>query len=47
MTPSAEPDMRTQDDVSEFTFKHVQCSKLFKGIECTALSMVLCTIKKP
>ena len=23
----------------------IQCSKLFKGLECTVLSMVLCTIK--
>ena len=28
-------------------FVHIQCSKLFKGLECTVLSMVLCTIKNP
>ena len=28
-------------------FVHIQCSKLFKGMKCTVLSMVLCTIKKP
>ena len=26
---------------------HIQCSKLFKGMECTVLLMVLCTIKNP
>ena len=26
-------------------FMHIQCSKLFKGLECAVLSMVLCTIK--
>ena len=26
---------------------HIQCSKLFKGPECTVLPMVLCTIKNP
>ena len=25
----------------------IQCSKLFKGLECAVLSMVLCTIKNP
>ena len=24
---------------------HIQCSKLFKGLECAVLSMVLCTMK--
>ena len=24
-----------------------RCSKLFKGMECTVLSMVLCTLKNP
>ena len=26
---------------------HLQCSKLSKGLECTVLPMVLCTIKNP
>ena len=26
---------------------HIQCSKLFKGMECTVMPMVLCTIKNP
>ena len=26
---------------------HTQCSKLLKGLECTVLPMVLCTIKNP
>ena len=26
---------------------HIQCSKLFKCLECAVLSMVLCTIKNP
>ena len=26
---------------------HIQCSKVFKGMECTVLPMVLCTIKNP
>ena len=26
---------------------HIQCSKLFKAMECAVLSMVLCTIKNP
>ena len=26
---------------------HMKFSKLFKGLECTVLSMVLCTIKNP
>ena len=25
----------------------MQCSKLFKGMECAVLSMALCTIKNP
>ena len=28
-------------------YVHIQCSKLFKVLECTVLSMVLCTIKDP
>ena len=26
---------------------HIQCSKLFKGLKCTVLSMILCAIKNP
>ena len=26
---------------------HIQCSNLFKGLECTVISMVVCTIKNP
>ena len=26
---------------------HIQCSKLLKGLECTVLPVVLCTIKNP
>ena len=26
---------------------HIQCAKLFKGLECTVLRMVLFTIKNP
>ena len=25
----------------------IQCSKLFKGMECAVMSMALCTIKNP
>ena len=38
---------RRWTDVVHIMVVHMQFSKLFEGLECAVLSMVLCTIKNP